>query len=655
MATGLSKDMLRLLGSQYKNGTLGKVDRPIDAGLDNSTMRVGEEPYFNGPQYKNALNAQSGGSGKLVPGTNTTYEELAAIQGISVEQLLKDEASNPELTKNQASYFDLRRAENPDADFIGDANTARQNQGDFIRQREANRGSSSSPLSNAIKDFPGPIGTVSDVFEVGSVGAVDPLEKDGWAQGGNFIDAIADAGSTATGGVLDDPVNSLIDAGGDIVSGMTDGDASSEAFNKYWPYKNEQLQGAQDVFNSGDTLNPDFSQDTKTYQDLTRNRAINGNSTLDNAEIRLNTLFGSENPAGDFYNSAAHGGIGQNDPSKNFFGNYDYNNPTNGFFNDMSNGKFSGTNPAYQGYSDIKGRVGENPINDFYGNTNLLSGNRAFDQLGRTANGEYLNNNPYLDQTFDRASGKVTDAYSRAVDGKNSNFSLAGRYGSGAHQASLKRQNEGLGDALGGLANDIYGGNYQQERDRMVNALNPLGSFSDSSTNRLMRGADTLGNQFNFDTGIMGDVTRGMGNLYNQDLDRRTNAAGTISNQYDTGQGFNFDANRASSDIYNTGINRQFDGAAGQSNVHNSNFGNILNTMNPALNFANQDYVDLGQLGAVGSMNDDLNYRRAQEPWQNVNNYGAAIGGIPSQQPQPGLLDRASQIATIALPFVGGK
>lgn len=73
-----------------------------------------------------------------------------------------------------------------------------------------------------------------------------------------------------------------------------------------------------------------------------------------------------------------------------------------------------------------------------------------------TINGNYMNNNPYLDATFDRMSDKVTD-------GVNSNFSMAGRYGSGAHQGIL-------GESLGNLATDVYGSNYRTERQNQLSA-----------------------------------------------------------------------------------------------------------------------------------------------------------------------------------------
>lgn len=77
--------------------------------------------------------------------------------------------------------------------------------------------------------------------------------------------------------------------------------------------------------------------------------------------------------------------------------------------------------------------------------------------LSNTLAGNYLNNNPYLDATFNQAAKNVTANV-------NSSFGGAGRYGSGLNQTALAT-------GLSSLANDIYGGNYQAERSRQNAAM----------------------------------------------------------------------------------------------------------------------------------------------------------------------------------------
>lgn len=76
--------------------------------------------------------------------------------------------------------------------------------------------------------------------------------------------------------------------------------------------------------------------------------------------------------------------------------------------------------------------------------------------MNATINGDYMNNNPYLDATYNQMARKVGDSV-------NSNFSAAGRYGSGAHQGVL-------GETLGNLATNVYGDNYRTERQNQLAA-----------------------------------------------------------------------------------------------------------------------------------------------------------------------------------------
>lgn len=77
-------------------------------------------------------------------------------------------------------------------------------------------------------------------------------------------------------------------------------------------------------------------------------------------------------------------------------------------------------------------------------------------QMNSTIAGDYLNSNPYIDRTFQMAADPV-------VANIASQFSKAGRYGSGAHQGVL-------GTTLGNLATNIYGQNYANERAKQVTA-----------------------------------------------------------------------------------------------------------------------------------------------------------------------------------------
>jgi hypothetical protein len=78
-------------------------------------------------------------------------------------------------------------------------------------------------------------------------------------------------------------------------------------------------------------------------------------------------------------------------------------------------------------------------------------------QLLNTINGDYLNSNPYLGQTFDLAAGKVRSAL-------DSQFNKDGMYGSSLHEGAMASN-------LNDLATNIYGGNYEAERQRQMQGM----------------------------------------------------------------------------------------------------------------------------------------------------------------------------------------
>lgn len=86
--------------------------------------------------------------------------------------------------------------------------------------------------------------------------------------------------------------------------------------------------------------------------------------------------------------------------------------------------------------------------------------------VGRTVRGDYLSpdSNPYLNQTYNRA-------LEQALPSLTSSAVSSGRYGSGA--AGMLSN-----DLQSRLAGDIYGGNYQRERDRQMGAVSMSPSMS---------------------------------------------------------------------------------------------------------------------------------------------------------------------------------
>lgn len=112
-----------------------------------------------------------------------------------------------------------------------------------------------------------------------------------------------------------------------------------------------------------------------------------------------------------------------------------------------------------------------------FSNNTLTGGptNPYAGMMESTANGDFLQNNPFLDDVYDTAADKVTRGFNNnVIPGINASLGMGGQTGSTMHELALAEGGRGLTDSLSGLASDIYGGNYQQERGRQTAAQQGL-------------------------------------------------------------------------------------------------------------------------------------------------------------------------------------
>lgn len=130
--------------------------------------------------------------------------------------------------------------------------------------------------------------------------------------------------------------------------------------------------------------------------------------------------------------------------------------PLNDSIQNYAQGVFTGQDPSVQAYQNMLGADGTSTLQD-------------------TAEGNYLNSNPYLDQMYQSSAQGVTEQFNEDImPSLNATFSLAGRTGSPAHQNVATDAAGELADSLGRLSTDIYGSNYQTERQNQLNAANQL-------------------------------------------------------------------------------------------------------------------------------------------------------------------------------------
>jgi hypothetical protein len=94
----------------------------------------------------------------------------------------------------------------------------------------------------------------------------------------------------------------------------------------------------------------------------------------------------------------------------------------------------------------------------------------AQQQLLGTIQGNFLGANPYLEAAMQPAFGAAQRQYEGATNQALSNFSRAGRYGSGAMQGALTNIGGEFARALTGTAGQIGYANYGDERTRQMMA-----------------------------------------------------------------------------------------------------------------------------------------------------------------------------------------
>lgn len=93
--------------------------------------------------------------------------------------------------------------------------------------------------------------------------------------------------------------------------------------------------------------------------------------------------------------------------------------------------------------------------------------------LTDTLSGKFLDpsTNPYLKSTYDQAARAMTDQYSMGTaPAMAAAAERGGGLGGSGYQDQSALSRFGLGQNLAGLATDIYGGNYQAERARQMQA-----------------------------------------------------------------------------------------------------------------------------------------------------------------------------------------
>lgn len=375
-------------------------------------------------------------------------------------------------------------------------------------------------------------------------------------------------------------------------------------------------------------VNP-LNADQRNAQNMMRGLAASPSSKLTNAGAYAaqNAMQVGEQVRGSM-GAMANGGYGQ-DTRNPFFDRSDY-----GMIGFASGANNTGSNQ----YIDRTQRALSDAAGGAYldeANYNPYMNNNQ-EALQQTAGGAYLNGSPYLEDQYQAASRGLTDQFKTEVlPALAAQFSGgAGAHGSPDHQYWAGKAAEGLVDELGDMRANMYGQNYQAERDRQMSAANQLqgsdlqraGLYSQNWQQERQNMLSSAGQLQGADlqrAGLSGDWRQ-------QDLNRQLQAGGQF-----------MDRDLAQAGLYantrDANLNRQL--AAGQALTGQSlSAAGMMPTFDQQLYNRQLQNIDL--IGRVGDMDyniqnqltnrvQDLYSQSQNERWNRLNAYGDMVYGNP--------------------------
>ncbi len=265
--------------------------------------------------------------------------------------------------------------------------------------------------------------------------------------------------------------------------GLSGGQQSSTQNTSPWegqqPYLRDLFSQAQQNYNgpgpeyfSGNTVAP-FSDITQAGLALQANRGASGSASESALNQYIQGTLGM--PGVDPRAIAAAGG------AQTQFGGMgadilaDAANPNN-FFNTASAAALDPSRLAGATDYTMAGSGDSRATLDNLQTTGISDVPR--DALSATASGSYLNANPYLKDQYDAATAQVKEDFSDVIAPTiNATFGSAGRTGSALHAQAIGDAADDLTTNLSQTYADIFGGNYQAERDRSLSAAGQLGDF----------------------------------------------------------------------------------------------------------------------------------------------------------------------------------
>ena len=412
----------------------------------------------------------------------------------------------------------------------------------------------------------------------------------------------------------------------------------AEPWKEQKPYLIDVFDKAQAMYGKGQ-LSPayysgqtvaDQSDYTKKAIQMQANRALNGSPVISQASTTTQDLL----------KSGLSGNAGMN------------------YLN-----KYAGTDPLAKsaGYKNLQtaaqqavtGNGALSSLNDYAGQSDMLKGDQGYSKLLANAQAA-LNGNAGMDALEGMAGASAYDGYNgigslssaaaNAISGNqglsalnamssavnpysesllgkaqdealskiNGNFSQAGRYGSGAHEAAAA-------DAVTDLANQFYANAYDQQ----MNAANAASSAYNQGISNQTAAAQAQLNALAQDQQMRQAAAQAQGQLYNQAAAQQLDAYNNASSQWMQGQQNKLDALSQAGSLYNQGMDNRIgaynamndaflqnqqnllNAATDAGNMYNQGMSNLFTGAGTALDLGNQAYQDAAALSEAGGVKDD--------------------------------------------------
>jgi hypothetical protein len=271
---------------------------------------------------------------------------------------------------------------------------------------------------------------------------------------------------------------------------------------------------------------------------LGQNMADMGSVFGQNSALTANAGYRDLGPA-QYYPGQTYAGLGpQTQQAIQQLISQGMNSPTlnsaNQYMQGAAGGQYLNSNPMNAAFTALGGDYAMGGYNqvapqlqDIAGRSGGYGANPSAAGLDYFGSGSELGGNPYLDSMYGAASRGVVDNFRNAVaPSLMSQFSAAGRTGSGANQGAFGQASQSLGNTLGDMGANLYGSAYESGRNRQLSALGTQGNLYNTGINNQLNALNALNSSFN----------QGFGN--------RMNAYGQVSDNYNRERGLQDSAAR---------------------------------------------------------------------------------------------------------------